>query len=174
MPSITDSQGPTRGERDVTLETDVVEDDDAVEYVPAENAVRYVARRRHTNGEEIRDGEPPEREPVYETRPFDEWARTQCLTAAAGASADHVEAELGADGVGGGITSGVDGKEVAAFVSISTTLDRDGEALSQPSIAFDELVAATPSTVHVTYRLADQAYQTDAAVYAVHRVARQE
>lgn len=173
-PSIRDGQGPTRGESEVDIEVQEIEDDANVEYIEGDHAVRYVARWRHTNHEEVQEGDPPEREPVYERTPFEDWAKIQCFTAAARVGAEHANDELGTDEVSGGITNSIEGEDIVAVVSVETILDRDGEPVSETSVEFDALVAATPATVHVTYHLDDQEYQLDAPVYARSHVLQQE
>lgn len=173
-PTIMDAQGPTRGESDVEIEVEEIEDDEEVEYIEGEHAVRFVAGWRHTNHEEIREGEPPELEPFYETTPFDRWAVIQCTSAAARAAAEHVNDELGTDEVGSGISNSVEGEHLAAIVSVRAILDRDGEPVHETSVEFDALVAATPATVQVTYLLDDQEYQMNAPVYARYSVLQQE
>ena len=167
-----DGSGPTRGEAD-PITTEAVEASENVEYVQAEHAVRYVAAWRHTNQEAVADGAEPEREPVYETIPFEQWARTECVSAAATAAAGHAGDALGTDAVGSGITSTVEGRELAAVVSVETVLDRDGNRVHEAPVAFDALVAATPATVDVTYRFGEQAAQRSVPVYARHAVLQQ-
>ncbi|MDQ2054412.1 hypothetical protein [Halobellus sp. H-GB7] len=173
-PPIMEGQGPARGESDVELEVEEVEDDEEVTYVEDEHAVRYVAAWRHTNHDEVDEGEPPEREPVYETTPFEQWAKTQCTSAAARTAAEHVNEQLDTDEVGGGITSAVEGKDLVAVVSVQTILDRDGDPVSETAVTFDALVAATPANVRVTYRLDAEEYQMTVPVYAQYRVLQQE
>jgi len=165
------SRGPTRGESDVQPAVETVESDDTVEYLADEHAVRYVARWRNEGRGE--DGEPT-REPGYETVPFEEWAEIECVEAAGRAAADHVGEELGATGVGAGISNAVDGEELAAVLAIETELDRDGEVVREPSVDFDALVATTPASVDATYVLADQAHRMDVPVYARHSVLKQD
>lgn len=169
-----DSRGPVRGESDADLSVEAVEDDENVQFLEDEDAVRYVAGWRSVNREEIEEGEPPEREPVYETTEFDSWGRTQCVSAAAEAAAEHVRTELGTDEVGGGIASGVPGEDLAAVVSTSTTLTREGDVRYETDVAFEALVAATPRTVEATYRLDGQEYGMSVPVYAEHDVLREE
>lgn len=174
QPRMSDAQGPTRGESDVEIEVREIEDDEDVEYIDEDHSVRYVAGWRHTNHEEVQEGEPPEREPFYDTTPFERWGETQCLTAAARAAAEHVNDELDTDEVSSGITSLVDGEDRAAIVTVQTILDRGGEPVHETSVEFDALVATTPATVGVTYRLDDQEYQVDAPVYARYDVLQQD
>lgn len=171
-PNRPDGAGPTRGEAD-PITTEAVETGENVEYVDAEHAVRYVAAWRHTNQEAVAEGAEPEREPVYETVPFEQWARTECVSAAATAAAGHAGETLGTDAVGSGITSTVEGRELAAVVSVETVLDRDGNPVGEAPVAFDALVGATPATVDVTYRFDDQAAQRSVPVYARHTVLQQ-
>lgn len=183
--SMPEARGPVRGESDVEIEVREVEDDENVEYVASDDAVRYVAAWRHvdrekTDGEGDRDDQngtddgPPEREPVFETTPFERWGETQCLSAAARAAVDHVNDELDTDEVGGGVTSTVEGEDRAAFVSVETVLDRDGEVVRESDVEFEELVAATPATVEATYVLGDREYELAAPVYAEYTVLRYE
>lgn len=150
-----------------------MEDDPDVDYIEEDHAVRYIAGWRHTNQAELEEGEPPEREPYYETVPFERWAKTQCVSAAARAAVKHLNDELGTQGVSGGITSGVEGEDAGAFVSVSSLYDPSGEPIRVTSVEFDALVAATPETVGVTYILADEGYQVDVPVYAQHVVEHQ-
>lgn len=165
-----DAHGPARGESDVDLEVRDVEDDETVEYVAEDDAVRYVAAWRQTNPEERTDGEPPDREPIYETTPFERWGETQCLSAAARVAAKHVNDELDTDDVGGGITSAVAGEDRAAFISVRAVLDRNGNVVHVPDVEFEGLVSATPTTVEATYVLDHREYELDAPVYALYRV----
>lgn len=169
---IPDPRGPVGGENDVDLETTEVETDDEVEYLEEDDEVRYVAAWRHTNRDAVEEGEPPEREPVYETTPFDRWSETQCLSAAATAASEYVAEELGIEGIAGGITSRIDDADVdrAAIVTIHTSLDRDGDLLSTPDVSFEDLVAATPATVRARYELEDRSAKMDVPIYAQHVV----
>lgn len=162
-----ESRGPARGQSDADVETSVTESDDDVTYIAANDTVRYVARWRRTG-----DGASL-REPVYETVPFEQWTRTENLTAAARAAAAHADETLGTDQVGYGIASDVDGRDTVALVSVKAVLDRDGELITRPSVSFQELVAATPASVAVTYHLDGQTSQVDAPVYASYDVAQQ-
>lgn len=136
--------------------------------------IRIWSGWRHTNHEAVQEDAPPEREPSYETTPFEKWGETQCLSAAARVAAKHVNDELDTEEVKGGITSLGEGEDRAAIVLIETTLNRNGELVHKPSVAFDALVTATPATVVVTYYLDDLEYQMDAPVYAQHDVCQLE
>lgn len=165
-----EARGPTRGANDVDIEVREVERDENVTYVQEDNAVQYVAGWRHTNQTEVEEGEPPEREPVFETTPFERWGETQCLSAAAQAAAEHVNDELAVDEVSGGITSTVEGEDRAAFVSVEAVLDRGGGVVRTPTVEFETLVTATPATVEATYVLGEQEYTLSAPVYARYSV----
>lgn len=183
--SMPEGRGPVRGENDAEIEIREVEDDEDVEYVEEDDAVRYVAAWRHVDREaektdvadeqnETREDGPPERDPVFETTPFERWGETQCLSAAGTAAAEHVNDELDTDDVGGGITATVEGEDRAAFVSVETVLDRGGEVVHEPDVEFEELVAATPATVDVTYVLGEREYELAAPVYAEYTVLRND
>lgn len=169
-----DAQGPARGESNVEIEIQESEDDENVEYIEKNSSVRYVAGWRHTNQEEIEEGESPEREPFFETTPFEQWGKTQCVSAAAHAAAEHVNDELDTDEVGGGITSGVEGEDTAAVVSVTTILDREGKVVQKTDVEFEALVAATPATVEATYVLGEHEYELNVPVYARYDVLQQQ
>lgn len=145
-----------------------------VEFLEADDAVRYVAGWRHADHDAFVRDESLEREPFYETTPFERWGESQCIRAAATAAADHANDELDTDEVTGGITSRVEGAGRVAFVSIETCLDREGELVHEPSVEFDALVAATPATVDATYRLDDLEHRMEVPVCAEHHVLREE
>ena len=134
-----------------------VEDED-LEYLPETDEVRYVAAYRHTNHEEVENGSKPEREPVYETVPFDRWARTECLSIGAKGVNDALDERL--DGETEGISAGfgrIDGESESRIgVWIETALNRAGEITATPSSGFEEVVAATPRTVEVTFSFAGE------------------
>lgn len=183
------SRGPVRGESDADLAVREVEDDGDVEYLPDEGAIRYVAGHRYVDPPDERmddeppeeDDEPPEKEPVYETTPAEQLAETKCLHAAAGAAAEHANDRLDADGggldtdaFGVGTTRDGEGHDRGAAISITTVLDRDGGVVSEPPVAFEALVQATPRTVAATYELGEGfEYTLDAPVYARYSVVRQ-
>jgi hypothetical protein len=161
-----DAHGPTRGENDVEIEVRTVEDDENVQYIEERDAVKYVAGWRHTNQTEMAEGDPPEREPIFETTPFERWGETQCLSTAAQTAAKHVNDELDTDEVSGGITSAVEGEDRTAIVSVETVLDRNGTVVHEPDVEFEALVAATPATVDATDALDEVEYELTVPVYA--------
>ena len=144
-------KGPVRGENEVDISLRVTETDSEVEYVPENDSVRFVSARSGDSAAK------------YSTREFEEWAEIQCASAARDPAIRHVEDELG-EQVGGSIG----GAEV--YVNIMTELDRDGNVTSRPDITFDELVAATPETIEVTYVLEDREHTCAVPVFARHQV----
>jgi hypothetical protein len=146
-----ESRGPVRGENEVDISTQVTETDSSVEYFPKNDSVRFVAAR---SGDSAAS---------YSTRDFEDWAVMQCASAARDPALEHVEEELGKS-VGGGVGDG------EVYVSISFQLDRNGNITSRPSVEFDELVAATPRTVQVTYELEDRKQTCAIPVYAEQQV----
>lgn len=171
---VPESSGPVRGESTADLDVRDVEDDE-VEYLSEDDAVRYVAARRRANQDAVENGsEPPTREPVYETTPFEEWAEIRCHSAAAQAAAEHANDELDTDEVGGGISSAVEGHDLVAAVAVRTVLDRDGEVVHGTDVEFQALVAATPATVTATYVLEGRERELSVPVYARHSVLQQQ
>jgi hypothetical protein len=163
---------PVRGGAEpITVDRTVTDDD--LEYLEDEHAVRYVAGWRHTNRTEIERGAPPEREPVYETTPFEDWARTECASVGADAVATRIEGSVEGDPrVGVGITR--ENEETAVIVNQTTTLNRDGEVVSEPSVPFERIVAATPRAVDATVRLAGQESSRTVPVWVEKQTVRYE
>jgi hypothetical protein len=169
-----EGRGPTRGESDVEFEIREVEANETVEHVEEEDAARFVSAHRIANPEEHGEGVPPEREPVFETVQFQRWAETRSLSAVADAAAVHVNDELGTDEVRGGIGRTVEEDGVVPVVAIGTEFDQNGAVVSEPTVDFDVLVATTPATADVTYRLDDREYELETPVYSEHEVVQQQ
>lgn len=129
--------------------TATAESEDA-EYLPEENAVRYVAAWRHANPDEVENGSPPEREPVYETVPFEQWMAVESTSVAAQRAVDAVSERLDAAprGVSFGVTKRYDEPRVLA--SREVLYDVEGNVKARPNVAFERLVAVTPTRVRVT------------------------
>lgn len=173
--------GPTRGESDAEVRTEVVEDDPDVEYLASEDAVRYVAYWSSSGGDTPVKTDEAGRRAIYETVPFEEWAGTQVLHVAATAAAAHVREAFDAGGVGAGVgTGGGDQEESIAYVVTSTVLNREGDVAvgsdgerMDTGVPFDALVDATPASVTATYRLGGEEVERDVPMYAVHKVMQQ-
>lgn len=142
---------PVRGAADpVTVERTV--DDEELEYLEATDEVRYVAAYRHTNHDEVENASKPEREPVYETTPFERWGETECAHAAALEVGDIIENAFdGGANTSPGVTTR-DGKKVVE-ADYHTHLDRDGDVISKPSVEFERVVEVTPRSVTATVSL---------------------
>jgi hypothetical protein len=80
--------------------------------------------------------------------------------------------KLNTDTITAGITS-VDDSHVA-FLEISIGLDREGEIVHTPSISFEELAEATPSSVDSTYVLESRTYERTVPVYTQLTVAQEQ
>jgi hypothetical protein len=158
-----DTSDPVRGGAEpITADRTVA--DDELEYLEDEHAVKYVAAWRHTNRTEIEQGEPPEREPVYETTPFEDWATTECASVGADAVAQRIEERIDGDPAASvGITR--ENGEMAVSVQQTTVRDRDGEVVSEPSVPFERIVEVTPRAVEATVRLAEQEHTATVSVW---------
>lgn len=154
-------KGPARGRSDAGVSTRSVEDDGDVEYLAEADEVRYVTGYSGTD-----------REPVYATRSFVEWARSRCTLAAATAAADRVKREIDAERVRGGGTSAVEGRDAAAVVTTWATLGRGGDLLQKQEVGFEALLRATPRSVAVTYVLEGRSHGATVPVYAAFEVRR--
>jgi|GEM_PF-6628321 len=168
------SRGPVRATNDADVTTRVVEDDEAVEYLAESNQVRYVAAWRRVTDATPGDDDPPEREPVYERSSWERWSRIQCVSAASDAAVDHVRSELDVGSVSGAVSSAVEGEDLAAVVTTSTTLDRAGDVVSAADVDFETLRETAPRRVRATYVLGDTERTMTVPIYVRHVVVRQE
>ena len=166
---VLDSKGPTRGKNRIDLKVEKQETDDQIQYFE-QNNTRYVAGWQRTGDEAVEDGGAPTREPVYETVPFKQWARTQSVSAGAKAAAEHIKNELDIDGISSGLANSIEGVDIAATVSVQTVVDQNGDQDGQATISFESLIKTTPSDVNVTYIIEDQEYKMDVPVYANYSV----
>lgn len=164
---------PDRGRADsVAVETAVERDE--VEYLSEDDAVRYVAARVHADHEAFVAGTNTEREPRYETSPFEQWASTECARVGAKRVLEVVRGRLerGRDEVRYGVTK-EDG-EKAIHVEYSTVVGRDGTVTSEPTVDHDELVAATPASITATISLDGRTHTETIPVWVQHSVERLE
>ncbi len=158
-PASTDAPArPARG-ANVAVTRSVVDPD--LRYDASRDAVRVVAAYRHTNHEAVANGsEPPTSEPVYEWLPFERWAEAECASVAAESVRSAIEKRLGSvAGLGVGVESsgddgdGDDGGDLAVSAFLTTTYDRDGNAVSEPDATVAEVAAVAPASVATTVRL---------------------
>lgn len=142
-----------------TVEVTTTVDRDGLKYVESNDTVRYVAYLRTD-----RSGETPTREPIYEHISFDEWAETECASAAAKRVNEVMAQRLGgdADGISAGITA-EDGERVV-FVAHQTLLNRDGEVISEPSVSYERVERVAPERVEVTLSFAGRTRECTVAV----------
>jgi hypothetical protein len=156
----------------ISVETTVERDD--IEYRETDDAIRYVARWVRTSPEAVERGEPPEREPRYETIPFERWARTECAHVGAQSVLDVLRTHLGdgAEHLSAGVTTEDSTKVI--HVSLVTTLGRDGSLLSEPTVSFERVVAKTPESVAVTITIDGRQYASTVPVYVEQSTGRLE
>ena len=125
------------------------------EYLPEEDAVRYLAGLVVTNKSEFREGAEPKREPNYRTVLFDLCASTECAHMGAGRVLETAKERLGMDDSGGEVSylvsSDDNGRRIALVCY--TTLGRDGSVVSDSTVDHDELVSVTPRSVTSTISL---------------------
>jgi len=143
-------------------------------YYPDNDTIRYVAAYRHSNHEAVANGSAtPEREPVYESVPVEEWLAVEAPYAGADAVRERITARLdGTHSLSTGVSSTDNGSRI--MVATRTLLSREGEVLSTPNVTFDRLRSVTPANVTVTITV-DEHSQTRTYPVEVRRmVLRQE
>ncbi|SFK86800.1 hypothetical protein SAMN04487950_1529 [Halogranum rubrum] len=148
--------------------------DENVEYLPETDEVRYVAAWRHTNHEEVEEGEKPEREPVYETVPFEEWADVESANIAAKHVRDVVGETLPTEALSFGVT-GENGRLVVLGY-LEYLCDRRGTVISQPSeeVTLDAVADAAPATVDVSFTFEEAEATRSVPVYVRRATIHQE
>jgi hypothetical protein len=142
---------------------------DDLEYVASNDTVRYVAAWR-TN----RSGETPTRKPIYETIPFEEWAETECASAAARRVGEAIDERLGGphDGVTTGVTT--EESERTVLVEHQTLVDRDGEVVSEPSVSYRRVRRVAPERAIVEVTFAGQTRECEVPVTTRQATIRQQ
>lgn len=156
-----------------TVEVTTAVERDEIEYVEGNGTVRYVAAYGSKDPEGD-DETPPEREPIYEHRPFEEWAETECVSAGSRrvheAMTDRLDGE--AEGVSAGM--GREDGEMVVRVAHETILDRDGDVVSEPSVPYERVEAVAPERVEATVTLAGRSHSCTVSVTTREMEIRQE
>jgi len=155
-----DDRDPRRPDGDpVSVERTIT--DPELDYLPEENAVRYPAYYRRTGRGP--DGQPT-RTTIYETTPFADWGETECASVAADEVSAVADAAIDGDPrLSVGITNREG--EMAVTVQQTTTLNREGTVVSEPTTPFDRIVAVTPRSVDATVHLDGQTHATTVPVW---------
>lgn len=132
-----------QGEAAVELSVREREDDENISYIEEDDEVEFPAAM---SGDEVA---------IYETSSWDTFASRRCISAASETGREYVDGQFDVFIGGGGVTSTVEGEELAASVHAT-----EGE------LSLDELVAETPASVAATYELEDNSYEMDVPIYA--------
>ena len=147
-PTTTDSpttDSPATREYPTTVRATTTIDREGIEYVSANDTVRYVARwRTNTSGETIT------RKPIYETIEFEEWAEIECASVAAARVTDVIRERV--EGDAESISSAVTTEEGTPIVVVQyrTLLNRDGEVISEPTVPYERVKRVAPRKVAVS------------------------
>ncbi|WP_135663710.1 hypothetical protein [Halorhabdus rudnickae] len=145
-----------------------------ITYYPDNDTIRYVAAYRHTNHEEVPNGtETPDREPVYEFVPVEEWLAVQAPYAGADAVHERVTSRLeGTHSLSTGVSATDNGTRVT--VATRTLLSRDGEILASPDVTFDRVQTVTPTNVTMTIDIGEHSLTHTYPVEVQRMVVQQE
>ena len=147
-----------------------------VEYQPDDEAVRYVAAKGPSSDvdPDEYDQEPPDRDLEFTTTPWDRWKHIRANDIAGKAAVEEVTTELGIENVGRPILVGREPADRPTIVRVETVVDREGAVVDGEAISIDELAAATPESVDVTYELDGQSFETTREVTTEYRKTRLE
>ncbi len=147
-----------------------------VEYLPDEDAVRYVASKGPSSDVDPDDYEqkPPDRDLEFTTTPWDRWKHIRANDIAGEAAVEAVTDVLGIENVGRPILVGRESADRPTVVRVDTVVDAEGETVHGEAIDIDDLAAATPESVEVTYELDGKTVETTRTVTAEYRKQRLE
>lgn len=131
----------------------IVEDPD-LEYDPSSDSVRYAT---------VKSGEEVVRST---TEPFETYANRRCASVGSEVVLPTVRERFDRDLEGLG--KGVSGEVFRLVITVMhvTTHDRDGEVITEPNFAFEELVERAPRTVTVTLTLDGRSHRRSVPVFA--------
>jgi hypothetical protein len=111
--------------------------------------------------------EPPPGEPVYDTRPFDEWADAECSSVIAKYIGGVTQRRLGENANRGDPTEGammIDPQQSTSGriigIRLTTYVNQEGESVVTPRPSFEQVVDAAPSRATVTIEFEGREYTT--------------
>lgn len=121
--------------------------------------VPRLEKLHHTNHEAIQEGvEPPQREPVYYTIPYDEWVVIETAHDAAQRVEQQIASKIKSKtnttsrdplaNLTFGVTTRTNGHtaEKTVVITYSRLISSDGEVLSKPSVSLEWLTEVAPAT----------------------------
>jgi len=151
---------PVRGSAD-SIEIKQTFSNENITYINGNNTVKYP---------QARSGEGSVK---YDYRPFKEWAYAKGASISASAVWSRLQDQFPEeDSLSAGVSS-QSNNDRRVMVRLETTLDRNGEVLSEPSVSQSSVVNATPSSVTAAILLAQQETVNTYPVY-VTRFTRQQ
>ena len=124
-----------------------------IEYVEENDTVRYVAAYGNPDETEGEDGSAPEREPIYETIPFGEWAEVECASVGSDRVWDAMVERLDGETEGISVSITREDGEPAILVGHQTRLNRDGDVISEPNVSYKHVKRVAPESAEVVLTL---------------------
>lgn len=140
---------------------------EGAEYIESNDSVRYIS------GYEDSPDDNEKGQPVYETAPFDRWAAINALERASERVVGIVVEELDiedTDSISPGFTLGPDYR---IKISVTTSLNRSGTAISTPQVSVEAVSAVAPRKVSVEYSFEGQEFTAEFPV-VVERLEQQQ
>jgi hypothetical protein len=128
-----------------------------------EEEVPYVARYRHSNHSEVRKGQSPEREAVWDTIPRTLWKRVESAHDAKDRLLDNVSRRFPSNLITVGVSSRSDQYEKQIEVKY-TVLESDGGGLQEPSIDYSTLEQFVPSKAQGKVKWSEGDFQQEIPV----------
>jgi hypothetical protein len=126
-------------------------DDEDVEYIESEDEIKYIP------GNENGDQTASSGDPNYETRAFDEWAKSKSSALAAeklyNVIQDRIRSDISGVVIG---SSGYGSGELS--VNLVYHYSRSGDLISEPNVEYSLLLNNSPQTVDVTITVEQKNY----------------
>lgn len=156
-----------------TLSPERYQNASQAEYIAATDEVRFITDDERSDeeapwAEPVPDpDDPPPGEPVYDTRPFDEWADAECGAVIAKYIGRVTRNRLGAaanrgDSTEGGMLIGPrqspSGRII--FITLTSYVNQDEEPVFTPRPTFEQVVSAVPATATITISFEGREYTT--------------
>lgn len=132
--------------------------DETVEYLAADDTVRYISGYKSTLATEI-NSDDVGREPIYKTVPLDRWATVQ----SANLARERVEVRLDERfDDENGIRVTMQARDASRWIEVvlETTFNRAGRVVWEPTVSLAEVREITPSSVTVSLSFEDHHWNT--------------
>lgn len=156
-----------------TLDSTQFQNASEAEYIEATDEVRFITEYDRSDEDSPQSDsvldphEPPPGEPIYDTRPFDEWAEDECRSVIAKYISGVTRRRLGDAANRGDPTEGsmmIGSRQSPSghimTIRLKSSVNQEGETVFTPRPTFEQVVDAAPATATVTIQFEGRDYTT--------------